>query len=376
MISKAVKKLENELLKLNNISYKSIDSLMRKIMKEYDVTAKELHYGFKDTHNKTPDNWIKEKMKNLKENEKQKSFVINPEISKKQRRSNLASKKLNTNVPKGEQEAAKNIAKKMGGTGAQLPPNFRKEEITLVQKILGEERCGKGMYWCNTDKECKPLAGMKVPGQKIQPKETGIGKPVAECSHTGKGEKCPVHGTHKCPSGDVTSESNVVRDANGNVYVEFIDLIKPGSIEEENPCWKGYTQIGMKTKNGKQVPNCVPLKKGVKQAKGYKKESVDEAVRIPSQTGNNLSVTLSWRGKYYNVQFFFPQVKMPTRAEITTEIQKIYPDSRVITYKVSDIKPGEPIVYAYKGGSGGKLGSNKNYVKPMGEEVEIVEIKK
>jgi hypothetical protein len=23
-------------------------------------------------------------------------------------------------------------------------------------------------------------------------------------------------------------------------------------------CWKGYKQVGMKDKNGKQVPNCVP----------------------------------------------------------------------------------------------------------------------
>jgi len=29
--------------------------------------------------------------------------------------------------------------------------------------------------------------------------------------------------------------------------------------EDENPCWKGYEMIGMKTKNGKQVPNCVPI---------------------------------------------------------------------------------------------------------------------
>jgi len=25
-------------------------------------------------------------------------------------------------------------------------------------------------------------------------------------------------------------------------------------------CWKGYTQYGMKKKNGKEVPNCVPNK--------------------------------------------------------------------------------------------------------------------
>jgi hypothetical protein len=30
--------------------------------------------------------------------------------------------------------------------------------------------------------------------------------------------------------------------------------------ESEDPCWKGYEQIGMKTKNGKEVPNCVPKK--------------------------------------------------------------------------------------------------------------------
>ena len=27
---------------------------------------------------------------------------------------------------------------------------------------------------------------------------------------------------------------------------------------QEDPCWKGYKQVGMKTKNGKKVPRCVP----------------------------------------------------------------------------------------------------------------------
>ena len=29
-------------------------------------------------------------------------------------------------------------------------------------------------------------------------------------------------------------------------------------IKEDDPCWKGYKQIGMKQKDGKEVPNCVP----------------------------------------------------------------------------------------------------------------------
>lgn len=29
---------------------------------------------------------------------------------------------------------------------------------------------------------------------------------------------------------------------------------------KDDPCWSGYEQYGMKKKNGKQVPNCVPVK--------------------------------------------------------------------------------------------------------------------
>jgi hypothetical protein len=29
--------------------------------------------------------------------------------------------------------------------------------------------------------------------------------------------------------------------------------------EKQGPCWKGYKQVGMKMKNGKEVPNCVPI---------------------------------------------------------------------------------------------------------------------
>ncbi len=32
-------------------------------------------------------------------------------------------------------------------------------------------------------------------------------------------------------------------------------------INENSPCWDGYQQVGLKMKNGKQVPNCVPVKK-------------------------------------------------------------------------------------------------------------------
>lgn len=33
-------------------------------------------------------------------------------------------------------------------------------------------------------------------------------------------------------------------------------------LSEKGPCWKGYKQIGMKDKDGREVPNCVPIKEG------------------------------------------------------------------------------------------------------------------
>ena len=33
------------------------------------------------------------------------------------------------------------------------------------------------------------------------------------------------------------------------------------TLKNSNPCWKGYTPVGVKKKGGKTVPNCVPKKK-------------------------------------------------------------------------------------------------------------------
>jgi hypothetical protein len=193
-------------------------------------------------------------------------------------------------------------------------------EISLVEKILGEEKCGEGMYWCNTNKECKPLPkGFDVPGQKIKPTEVGIGKPVeGSCSKTKKGKDCPVHGIDECPM----------------------------SVDEA--CWTGYKKKGMKTMFGKKYPNCVKVEN----------VEIEESVRIPAKTGNIISVMFNWRGKTYGTKIFFPQISIPTRKDVEYEIQKIYPDCRILTFKVSEFVPGQPLIYVNKS---------------MNEEIEIEE---
>ena len=135
----------------------------------------------------------------------------------------------------------------------------------------------------------------------------------------------------------VKSENVTIEDAEGNTFAEVIDLIQPEPI------------------------------------KGFKSQ-IKEAKRLQAQTGNVILVTLNWRGKYYSLRMFFPQIKLPSRQEIALELNKVYPGCKVVQHSVSDFTPGEPLIQpGFQGGSPAKLGPNKNYVKPMGEEVELDE---
>jgi hypothetical protein len=43
-------------------------------------------------------------------------------------------------------------------------------------------------------------------------------------------------------------------------FKEFLSEVKESTGKLKDVCWKGYTAIGTKQKNGKTVPNCVPVK--------------------------------------------------------------------------------------------------------------------
>ena len=44
------------------------------------------------------------------------------------------------------------------------------------------------------------------------------------------------------------------------------------------------------------------------------------------------------------VQMFVPSVSRPTRQEVEKEIQKLYPDAKVLSFLPRDLEPGEPTV--------------------------------
>jgi len=201
---------------------------------------------------------------------------------------------------------------------------------------------------------------------------------------------------------------------------DYLDSGEHDIEEEKGPCWTGYKQVGMKKKGKKMVPNCVPEHTGIVAkileqiegeeelqnleeknvptnpplwskmksrakakfdvypsayangwaAKEYKKAGggwksvseeveLEEAVRIPSKTGNIIHVTLMWRGKYYMIKMFFPQTNKPNRQEVQDQISKVYPGSRVQSYHVAEYQPGEPIVHTEGAAWTRREGQNK-----------------
>ncbi len=49
---------------------------------------------------------------------------------------------------------------------------------------------------------------------------------------------------------------NALDKSKKKVWIKEVELKK----DEDDPCWDGYVSLGTKMKNGKKVPNCVPLK--------------------------------------------------------------------------------------------------------------------
>ncbi len=70
----------------------------------------------------------------------------------------------------------------------------------------------------------------------------------------------------------------------------------------------------------------------------------EAATTLPRINGQTLYVTFQWRGKYMSLQMFFPELKMPTRAEVQDAIVKVYPGSRVSHYDAVLRDPTKPIL--------------------------------
>lgn len=75
----------------------------------------------------------------------------------------------------------------------------------------------------------------------------------------------------------------------------------------KDACWKGYTAVGMKTKNGRKVPNCVPVKKDAEHGEGDIATAEMTPNYLPKEPG---------KGDEKNPQMGEQKIRMPRMEEI------------------------------------------------------------
>jgi len=137
-------------------------------------------------------------------------------------------------------------------------------------------------------------------------------KKAIEAIPNKKSEEYNRNWQNKTP--DNPRESVELLGADGKVAHEIIDIIKPEPMK---------------------VPES-PMKW---------KELV-EKVKLPATNGSIVEVYLTWRGRGISIKLFFPQsrTRRPTREEVNSQIQKVYPGAKVANFVESDPEPGEPFL--------------------------------
>ena len=217
---------------------------------------------------------------------------------------------------------------------------------------------GKRYPNCVKKEEVEHLEEMpyQVYGSPDGKKEKKIGKPVKSKKYA-DARASELADTHKKTGGKYRSEYTE----------EFVD-------EKINPALKGILKKTPKGEDPKKggVPYKITGKMSEERERVIagltnKEENIDEAVRV-NENGNVYLVSFTWRAKFMMIKLFFPEVRKPTRQEVSAALEKVYPGCMVQRFDLAPRQPGEPMLMAgYQGGDAAKPGPDKNYVKPMGE---------
>ena len=105
---------------------------------------------------------------------------------------------------------------------------------------------------------------------------------------------------------------------------------------------KNVTGIGQLIRNRLNMSHELEGQEIIEAKKKLSAVSEDK-VRLV-KNGHTYKVVLTWRGKTYMIQMFVPSVSRPTRQTVEKEIQKVYPDSKVLSFLPKEFDPANPTV--------------------------------
>jgi hypothetical protein len=99
-------------------------------------------------------------------------------------------------------------------------------------------------------------------------------------------------------------------------------------VNESDPCWDGYEMIGMKKKDGKEVPNCVPLKEGTLQEAEYQGRKVTLNKPMAGDVKKSKVYVKNDKGNVVKVNFGHGGTSAKSKGEKTMRIKKSNPERR------------------------------------------------
>ena len=128
--------------------------------------------------------------------------------------------------------------------------------------------------------------------------------------------------------------------------IQFLRRKKKESEEERKP--KKAMDAGARLRRKKQRQEYAEKISG---SEDNVPDDIRDHVELASESkirlvknGHTYRVILTWRGKTYMIQMFVPSVSKPTRKQVEKEVQKIYPDAKVLSFLPRELEPGEPTV--------------------------------
>jgi len=140
----------------------------------------------------------------------------------------------------------------------------------------------------------------------------------------------------------ISKAENYISQAAGN-YHEY-GQNEARIAEDANPCWKGYKQVGMKDKGGRQVPNCVPNESVVNEAPntGEKIQNLNNRIKV---LRDKLSATKSpeqkklFQDRLKNALQSLSNIKKDfgIKKEISSKTPKIFVKTAAVEKKIKEL---------------------------------------
>lgn len=107
--------------------------------------------------------------------------------------------------------------------------------------------------------------------------------------------------------------------------------------EAKNPCWTGYKQLGTKSKKGKQVPNCVPIKES---EEGFTFDELSDEAKEHAIEQNRETLGEGWDWYESIIEEFQEDMEKIGMRDVEAEFSGFYSqgDGASFTGKVADNK--------------------------------------